>query len=81
MRSTWKGNYLSLRTYSYFFLNKKYFLAERNSTIISKFCNSTFYVHTGMYLLKIKISELLENKKFGMYAFTKEIVRHEKKKK
>ncbi len=82
MRSKWRGRYLNHSTYfSYFFSKGQNYLATRNSNIIYKFANSIFYIYTGTFWVKLKVSEILENKKFGNFAFTKEIVKHEKKKK
>lgn len=84
MRSKWKGFYLNQNMYyNYFFStnNTTTYVATRNSAIIFKFVNEIFYIYTGTFWVKLKISEALEKKKFGCFAFTKEVVKHQKKKK
>ena len=82
MRSKWKGNYLTYLTYyEYFIENKNFCKADRSVAINLKFSNSVFYIYTGMYYVKLKVADLIVNEKFGMFAHTKKIVKHKKKKK
>lgn len=82
-RSKWKGPYVNLN-----YLNnvnshnkKKSILISRNSSVIPKFINKEFEVHTGNSYTKILITTEMIGHKFGEFVATRKTFIFKKKKK
>lgn len=52
---------------------------KRNTVILPEFIDKIIYVHNGITLKKIKITDNMVGTKFGQYCPSRKIVNHKKK--
>jgi ribosomal protein S19 len=84
-RSKWKGPYINLNDFfSFIKENKKTpIIISRNLSIIPKFIDNIFKVHTGNSYVEVLVTGEMIGHKFGEFVATRKMVvfKHKKKKK